>query len=90
MDGEDGMVDVSRGWYEEMLEAWTIGVDGDGVAGSEGAVVSLCLGFRGMGFLRGARWWEGGGSAFVRFIRMCEVYWRLSWVRCRGLGMWRE
>ena len=27
---EDGIVDVSRGWYEEMLEAWTIGVDCDG------------------------------------------------------------
>ena len=26
------MVDVSRGWYEEMLEDWAIGVDGDGRA----------------------------------------------------------
>ena len=32
LDGEDGMVDVSRGWYEELLEDWTIGVDGDGRA----------------------------------------------------------
>ena len=58
VDGEDGMSDVLRGWYEEMLFFLTIGVVGD-VRAFGGMRVAGCVGGGGA-----VRCWRRGACVF--------------------------
>lgn len=79
------MVDVSRGWYEEMLEDWTIGVDCDGRAFGGMSDCWDCLGsLRGLGQLTRRGWpsWSVCESVLVR--RKDEADWFCAARRTRA------